>query len=139
MKRKMIKILVLVVLFPIVSMAQREQSWKVSFKNKAIEWGTINDTSTLNLLKVKKGILSFSYLYPEKVVKSTQTIILMDSARKELKRVILNNNSANFNVKDLKGKSFVREIYIYSISTPKDMTVARRARIGTQFIGKIIL
>ena len=138
MKRKFFKIVILTYLLPILSIAQKQSLWHVSQKKKGLEWALINDTSTIRLMNVKKGVLDFSYSSPEKVMNSTQTIIVMDETRNELKRVTLQNNKASFTIKDLfliKAKS---ELFIYSISVPKDINVAKRARVGTQFIGKIV-
>ena len=132
-------ILGVILLFPFLSFAQQSPLWKVTIKSKTIEWSSQNDTATIKLLNAKKGMINFSYLAPEKVANSTQAIIIMDNTRKEIKRVTLENNKACFNVKDLFNKTNKAEVvYVYSIATPKDFSVAKRARIGTQFIGKIV-
>ena len=129
----------LLLIIPFLSFAQQAPLWKVAIKNKTIEWTSQNDTSMIKLMNTKKAIIDFSYLAPEKVANSTQAIIMMDNTRKEIKRVTLEDNKASFNVKDLFNKTNKTEVvYVYSIATPKDFRVAKRARVGTQFIGKIV-
>ena len=132
------KILIAFYMFPLAVMAQKESQWKVEQKNKLVEWQTINDTATISLKANTKGLLNVSYLAPEKVTKSNQSIILMDEGRQEIGRVLLRENKAPIDIHQLLLKSNKKPVFLYSISLPKDPLTKRRARVGTVFIGKII-
>ena len=131
------KILLAVCLLPLAVMAQKAQLWKIEKKNKAIEWQTINDTATITLKTNTKGALNISYLMPEKVTKSSQSIILMDEDRQELSRISVQENKAPIDIHQMWVKSHKKTVLLYSISLPKDHLIARRARVGTVFIGRI--
>lgn len=124
-------------MLPLALMAQKESLWKIEQKSKVIEWQTINDTASITLKTNTKGSLNVSYLAPEKVTKSNQSIILMDEGRQEISRIEVKDNQALINIHQLLIKSNKKSVFLYSISLPKDPLIKRRARIATVFIGKI--
>ncbi len=131
------RLVIAICLMPLAAFAQKVPLWKLERKNKTIEWQTVNDTAAIGLKINAKGTLNVSYLYPEKMTKSNQSIILMDEERQEISRIPLQENKATINIHQLFIKSNRKPVFLYSITLSKDLAVARRARVGTVFIGKI--
>lgn len=131
------RLVITICMLPLAVLAQKAPLWKVEQMNKALEWQTVNDTATISLKKNTKGTLDISYLFPEKMTKSNQSLILMDEGRKEISRVLLRENKAPINIRQLVHKSSTKSVYLYSITLSKDINKARRSRVGTVFIGKI--
>ena len=131
------KLLIAICLLPLAVIAQKVPLWKLERKNKVVEWQTISDTATISLKPNTKGKLNISYLYPEKMTKSNQSIILMDEGRQEISRIPVQENKAVINIHQLFIKSNKKPVYLYTITLSKDFNTARRARVGTVFIGKL--
>ena len=67
----------------------------------------------------------------------TSDVILMDEDRQELSRISVQENKAPIDIHQMWVKSHKKTVLLYSISLPKDHLIARRARVGTVFIGRI--
>ena len=135
------RILFILLLLPLLSVAQNNNTWQLLTGRKILLKGNIGEQKSYKVLpkdiaklKIRVNNVNHDNMTME------NTFIIMDENRKEIIRKALKKNETGlqFNKTGLSNTTFVKPVIVYLLSIPTDPSIASKIRVRPMELVKLI-